>query len=45
MICYEDDMLYPEKLPDFHNNLPFLPEMKKLEKLKHLQPNKNMLYT
>ena len=45
----EADVPYPEKLHELHNDLPFLPEERKLKKLKNWQPTciikKNMLFT
>ena len=32
----EADVLYPEKLHELHNDLPFLPERKKIEKIEEL---------
>ena len=34
----EVDVRYPEKLHELHNDLPFLPERKKFEKVKKLVP-------
>ena len=39
----EVDAQYPEKLHEFHNDLPFLPERMKLEKVEKLVTN--MLFT
>ena len=35
----ENDVRYPQKIYDLHNDLPFLPERKKLEKAKKLVTN------
>ena len=35
----EVDIKYPEKLQEFHMELPFLPERKKLEKVEKLIAN------
>ena len=44
------DVKYPENLHNLHNDLPFLPERMKIEKVEKLLGNlhdikKNMLYT
>ena len=35
----EVDLQYPEKLHEFHNNLPFLPERMKIQKVGKLVGN------
>ena len=35
----EYDVLYPEKLHELHNDLPFLPERKKIKKVQKLVTN------
>ena len=35
----EDDVQYTEKLHELHNDLPFLPERMKIEKVKKLVAN------
>ena len=37
----EVDVHYPEKIYELHNNLPFLPERKKLKKVEKLFTNLN----
>ena len=39
MIFFEIDVQYPEKLHDLHNDLPFLAERMKIEKVVKLQVN------
>ena len=38
-VFFEDDVQYPRKLNNLHNNLPFLPERMKIEKVKKLAAN------
>ena len=39
MIFFEINVQYPEKLHDFHNDLPFSAERMKIEKVEKLQVN------